>query len=236
MRRALFLFDIDGTLLHGDDTGRVAFRAAFEAVLGDASGLAGVGFGGRTDLAIVRLAAAAQGLPDLPEATVAAVLAAYRARMVAACTPPEAPATPFIAIPAAIDAVRAVSPLLGPRLGLGTGNVAAIADLKVDQIGLAENFYFGGYGDDAEDRAALLRVGFARGLARNDLRELDAHPIVVGDTLRDIAAARAIGASVIAVTTGSGTRAALAEAAPDLLLDALSDSALLRFMRERDLT
>ena len=75
MPRALFLFDIDGTLLQAEDLGRAALEAAMTEVLGDASGLAGVGFGGRTDLAIVRLAAEAQGQFELQAATVRAVLA-----------------------------------------------------------------------------------------------------------------------------------------------------------------
>jgi phosphoglycolate phosphatase len=48
--------------------------------------------------------------------------------------------------------------------------------------------------------------------------------VVVGDTERDIACARAAGAKVVAVATGARPRAHLAALEPDLLLDDLSDT------------
>jgi phosphoglycolate phosphatase len=229
MRRALFLFDIDGTLLHAEDLGRSALEAALREVLGESSGLAGVGFGGRTDLAIVRLAAEAQGQGALPEATARAVLAAYERQVHGT------PRTPCRAIPEAVATVRALVPAFGPRLGLGTGNVASVAALKVGDVGLSGVFGFGGYGDDAEDRAALLRLGLLRGLAHAALSEAETRAIVIGDTPRDVAAARGMGALAIAVATGSASRQALAEAEPDLLLDGLSDGALAGFLAARGL-
>jgi phosphoglycolate phosphatase len=229
MRRALFLFDIDGTLLHAEDLGRAALEAAMREVLGDASGLAGVSFGGRTDLAIVRLAAEAQGQAALPEAAVRAVLAAYEREVVTT------PRTPCRAIPEAVTTVRGLVPAFGPRLGLGTGNVASVAALKVGDVGLSGIFGFGGYGDDAEDRAALLRLGLARGLAHAGLSEAETRAVVVGDTPRDVAAARGMGALAVAVATGSATARELAEAEPELLLESLSGDALGAFLAARGL-
>ena len=62
----------------------------------------------------------------------------------------------------------------------------------------------------------------------------DADVVVVGDTPRDIACARAGDARVIAVATGFYTRADLAAHHPDVVLDDLSDTdavvaALLRY-------
>jgi phosphoglycolate phosphatase-like HAD superfamily hydrolase len=49
--------------------------------------------------------------------------------------------------------------------------------------------------------------------------------VVVGDTVKDVAAARAVGAAVVAVASGSTDRATLAAAGPDLLLDSLAELA-----------
>src|SRR5438552_1005065 len=46
---------------------------------------------------------------------------------------------------------------------------------------------------------------------------------VIGDTPRDIACGKALGARTIAVATGSWNREKLAEHAPDFLIDDLSD-------------
>jgi phosphoglycolate phosphatase-like HAD superfamily hydrolase len=48
---------------------------------------------------------------------------------------------------------------------------------------------------------------------------------VVGDTTRDISCARAIGAQVLAVTTGVVSRDELEQAEPDLLLDDMTEAA-----------
>jgi phosphoglycolate phosphatase-like HAD superfamily hydrolase len=46
---------------------------------------------------------------------------------------------------------------------------------------------------------------------------------VIGDTPKDIACARAIGARVIAVATGQVSRQELADHAPDVLLDSFEN-------------
>jgi phosphoglycolate phosphatase-like HAD superfamily hydrolase len=87
----------------------------------------------------------------------------------------------------------------GVRHSLVTGNLEPIARMKLRAAGIGGHFLKGqgGFGSDAEDRAELPDIARAR--AGN-------HPandtIVIGDTPRDIACARAAGVRVIAVTTG----------------------------------
>ncbi len=223
---ALFLWDVDGTLLRGDDIGKRAMRAAFEALFGDSRGFDGLGFGGLTDLHIVRRAAAAQGLA-LDPTQLRAALERYRDEMEQRVA---AESGAFRAIDTACAVARALGERFPGRSGLGTGNMAAIAALKVNRVGLGEVFTFGGYGDDAEDRAEMLAIGWARGRAATGLGPEAARVVVIGDTVRDIAAARAIGAEVIAVATGSDSTAKLAAAAPDLLLTELELSAVLGWL------
>ncbi len=73
----------------------------------------------------------------------------------------------------------------------------------------------GGFGSDSELRADLVRL--ARERASDS--HADHEVVVVGDTPRDIAAARGAGVRVIAVTTGAHGAVALADAdavVPDL--------------------
>jgi phosphoglycolate phosphatase len=88
-------------------------------------------------------------------------------------------------------------------LALVTGNYEPVARLKLKRAGIGHHFPpgQGAFGSDAEDRAALPPI--ARRRAGEDGV---AHPrertIVIGDTPRDIACARADGVRCIAVATG----------------------------------
>jgi len=109
----------------------------------------------------------------------------------------------------------------GYAQGLLTGNVERGAYLKNDNCGIASYFAFGAYGCDHHDRNALGPVAAQR--ASQHLG-YEVHPqdlLIVGDTLKDIACARACGAKVAAVTTGFADRASLQEA--DWVIDHASE-------------
>ncbi|HSO32352.1 MAG TPA: HAD hydrolase-like protein, partial [Labilithrix sp.] len=94
-------------------------------------------------------------------------------------------------------------------LGLGTGNVKRGAYAKLARGALDAPFAFGGFGCDAEDRTELLRVGAGRGAAALGVPLADCRVVVIGDTPKDVAAARGIGAECIGVGTGGFAPAAL---------------------------
>jgi phosphoglycolate phosphatase-like HAD superfamily hydrolase len=115
--------------------------------------------------------------------------------------------------------------ILGERddlhVGLLTGNTAGGARLKLAHFDLHERFAFGGYGDVHFNRNAVAADAHAE-LRRHSGREIPAERIwVIGDTPHDVACARHIGASVIAVATGQHAREELEAARPDVLLDDL---------------
>jgi phosphoglycolate phosphatase len=121
-------------------------------------------------------------------------------------------------IPGLLDHIAAEP---GWVMGLLTGNMTQMARIKLEHFGLDGRFAFWGFGEMAPDRDAL-----ARALVRRIGRELDVPArrcIVVGDTEHDVACARAAGARVIAVATGTASPAQLAACEPDLLLDDLAD-------------
>jgi phosphoglycolate phosphatase-like HAD superfamily hydrolase len=203
----LILLDIDGTLLQGSPRAHtealVGAMAEIHGVALSAGDVAAVGPGGRTDREIVRLVLSAAGVaaPEIDRG-MAAVVAGAAARYPAAQagSPPRA----------APDAARALARLAGAgvTLALLTGNLEPIARAKMAHVGLAGFFApgEGAFGSDHERRDALVPVAIAR--ARKTSR--CAEPaVVVGDTPRDVACARAGGARCVAVTTGSHAAADL---------------------------
>jgi phosphoglycolate phosphatase len=93
------------------------------------------------------------------------------------------------------------------QLALLTGNFEPIGRLKLARAGLGKWFPSGqgAFGSDSEDRAALPAIARYRA-GRNGGRAGIPYPrertIVIGDTPRDIACARADGVRCIAVATG----------------------------------
>ena len=91
------------------------------------------------------------------------------------------------------------------RLALVTGNLEPIARLKLRAAGIVRHFApgQGGFGSDSEDRSDLPPLARERAAAGNGgapwPRE---QTVVIGDTPRDIACARADGVHVVAVATG----------------------------------
>jgi phosphoglycolate phosphatase len=97
------------------------------------------------------------------------------------------------------------------RLSLVTGNLEPIAHLKLGRAGIGSYFEpgQGGFGSDSEHREALPAIARARASSPPWPRE---RTVVIGDTPRDIACARADRVRVAAVTTGSFGPESLAEA------------------------
>src|SRR5207249_1889614 len=82
---------------------------------------------------------------------------------------------------------------------------------------------FGAFADDHRDRNRLGPFARARAYERHG-REFAASEIdVIGDTPRDIACGKALGARTVAVATGTWSRDRLAEYHPDFLIDDLSN-------------
>ena len=156
-----------------------------------------------TDRAIARAGLAAIGVEPTP-AAIDDLLVAYLAILADEIVASRA--VVHAGIEPALDAAAAS----GAAVGLGTGNLRAGARLKLARVGLHERFAFGGFGCDDEARDALLRVGAERGARALGASIEACRVVVVGDTPKDVAAARAIGAECLAVATGSFSTEALA--------------------------
>ena len=198
----LLLFDIDGTLLGRASTEHAAaLREALHEVHGLAPDFrAPIAAAGRTDGEIARqllLAAgvAAERIDDRADDVRAATTAAYARRC-----PSDLSAH---VLPGIADLLDQLSPRDDVRLSLVTGNFEPVARLKLARAGIGRFFAAGqgAFGSDSEDRAALPPIARRRA-GRDGVPFPRARTIVIGDTPRDIACARADGVRCVAVSTG----------------------------------
>ena len=125
--------------------------------------------------------------------------------------------------PGVRELLERLNKLDGVLVGLLTGNILRGAELKLKRWNLEAYFRFGAYGDDHEDRQVLAQIALEKARALSGTPLTGGDTTVIGDTLKDIACARAIGARAVAVATGSVPREVLAEAGPDALLDSLEN-------------
>ena len=225
MRPRVFLFDIDGTLIDASGVGRRAMEVAFVDVLGAArSAIEAVKFAGATDRGIVRSGLREAKLAE-DEASIDAVLARYLELLPIeiACT------TPAYRIHAGVfDAIAAAEAHARGAVGLGTGNLARGARIKLESVGLWERFAFGGFGCDAEPRHEVLAAGVRRGAQRLGVDPAECRVLVIGDTPRDVEAAQAIGAECLGVTTGHASADELRDAGATWVVDRLDHPLALR--------
>ncbi len=221
----IYLFDIDGTLVSTGGAGRRAMGAALQDVLNVEAPLEGISLGGMTDRLILRKVLKANAPEiDFSDALFEEVVSNYVSRLGEEVEGSDGYRN-FVE-PAYFDAYQSEE----IALGLGTGNVEQGARIKLARAKLDSLFAFGGFGEDAEDRGLLIRIGAERG-ARALGRPLTAcTTVIIGDTVHDIHAARAIGAKVVAVTTGSDSEETLRAERPDLLVDSLHCEEALSFL------
>lgn len=216
------LLDIDGTLVwRASRVHAECVIAAIHEVHGPMT-LGRVEAAGWTDRRIVRALLLEAGLTNAQiDADMEWLLAIAAARYEELC-PDDLSDTVLPGIPELLHELSRDGQL---QLGLVTGNLESIAHRKLTAAGLARPLlpWVGAYGSDAEDRNRLVPVAQERAAALHGLaaRWPSDRTVIVGDTPHDIACARAVGATAIAVTTGAYGREALGEA--DVIADTANE-------------
>lgn len=133
------------------------------------------------------------------------------------------------ALPGAAAALDAFSQMEGVRQTVATGNVRPVAEIKLATFGLDRHvdFEIGGYGEDAEGRADMIRAA----LRRADARPEDA--VILDDTVAGVEAGREAGVFTVAVATGKTSVGELAGAGALRIVSSLEDlGSLQRFVMD----
>ncbi len=204
-----YVFDIDGTLLVTRDL--VHWNALHQAMLeayGVDTSIEGIPYHGMTDLSILRAAVARHGITDgsfekaLPRAL--EVVCREVDENSAAMQPIVCPG-----IRELLDNLRGD----GHLLGVGSGNLETVGWHKIETAGLRPFFSFGCFSDHCESRAGIFQNAIDH--VRSEFGH-NAQVCFIGDTPADIRAARQIGASIVAVASGTFSVDELNACSPDL--------------------
>jgi phosphoglycolate phosphatase-like HAD superfamily hydrolase len=130
------------------------------------------------------------------------------------------------ALPGAHAALAALAELPGITQTVVTGNIRPNAELKLTTFGLDGHIDFpaGAYGSDHAGRVRLVQLACDRAAALRGWPGCPGRAVVIGDSLRDVQAAREAGTRVVAVASGRTPIGELRGAAPDAVLAGLADT------------
>jgi phosphoglycolate phosphatase-like HAD superfamily hydrolase len=226
---AVYLFDIDGTLVDAAGAGRRAFERAVADRCGGVNGsLAGLRLDGMTDRLIVREALRLLGRP-FEDPFCDALLDRYVEHL---ATEIEGPG--YAVLPGVVDALEGLR-ARGALVALCTGNVVAGARLKLARGGLERYFEWSagavcGFAADGEDRERVVAAALRRASARLGRELAPREALVIGDTPRDVSAAHALGVPVLAVATGRYRADDLRATGAEHVVGSLADDAARRVL------
>jgi phosphoglycolate phosphatase-like HAD superfamily hydrolase len=227
VRQVLVLWDVDYTLIDPGGVGRELYRIAFEEMFGGPMPQP-ASMAGRTDRAIAIEVLTLAGVVQ-PQQRVAAfhrLLAAHAAGIAGLV------AERCRVLPGAAEAVAALAALAGRSGGPGvvqsllTGNLRALAEVKLGPLGLTDHLDFdiGAYGDVHEVRAELVAAARASAARRYGSDFGGPATVLIGDTPLDVGAALATGARAVGVASGPFTADDLAAAGAHTVLPDLADT------------
>ena len=195
----IIFFDLDGTLLRSHN-GHVAFNTAFFETFGFSGDIRNIRPDGKTDPVILEeIFGSEDRSPDLQPYQWAAFGERLEACYAHAI---ESGHTRVLALPGVVELIREIATMEGVHQGVVTGNLEAIGRLKLRAVGLGEFLRLGAFGSDSRDRKELPPIALKRWEEHLGHALLPSQCLIVGDTERDLEAARANGMKCLLVGTG----------------------------------
>ena len=213
---ALFLFDIDGTLLSTGGSGYRSFTRSCREVLGILGPLNGISMAGKLDRMIFQ-EIVEHFRPDLAEKELTEYWLSFKEKYIEYLRAESLDPGSWTLMPGVAELVEFTASL--GSLALLTGNVRDGAKIKLSVLGLAKYFPTGGFGEQTVSRPRLAEITFAEACSYYGIEFSPERTFVLGDTAHDIQAAKAIRARSIAVATGTVSAQDLASAGADLLVE-----------------
>jgi phosphoglycolate phosphatase len=211
----LFIWDIDGTLIRGNGSGRIAMNRAFERLYGIKDGFENMYLAGSMDVNTIYTVFAKNNI-ELDELD--RYLAVYYEELQLVLCEGRSKLLP--GVQEVLDKACASGTIYH---AIGTGNVERGARIKLEQFHL--NFYFpvGGFSDKPMERFEMIQSGIRK--AQN-YYGIDFKPeciVVIGDTVRDVEAGMLCNVATVSVATGGDSFETLQKVNPGRVLNDLSD-------------
>ena len=197
----LILFDIDGTLTRSYN-GYIPFNEAILKTFGIPGDIRTVVPDGNTDPLIVEeIFAAAHLEVEITEEKWRSFEGNLKQSYSLAIQEGRAAVRPLPGIP---ELVRALAAIEESRQGIGivTGNLEVMARVKLETAGLSTYLSLGAYGSDSRDRTDLPAIAKKRWEKKVGSFIAPDHCLIVGDTPKDLEAARKNHMKCLLVGTG----------------------------------
>lgn len=211
----LILFDIDGTLTRSHN-GHVPFNEAVLKTFGVVGDIRTVIPDGNTDPLIVEeIFAAAHLEVEITEERWQSFTINLQQSYSRAVRERHTKISP---LPGVLELVQGLATIEGFYQGVVTGNLEGIARLKLEAAGLGAYLKLGAYGSDSRDRNNLPQVARERWEKETGSFVAPDHCVIVGDTPKDLEAARKNRMKCLLVGTGRYPVEELAYFRPDACL------------------
>ena len=211
------LFDVDETLVHTGGSGARSWKVAFDKLYGIPADIGQHTSAGETDPEVARETFREVLGREPSDDELDRIYVQYLLNLSADILVSEG----YRMLPGA-DMCLASLGEAGVLLGLVSGAMEGAARTKLIPANLNRFFLFGAYGSDSPDRAELTGLAIEKA-GRLHTQLTPAQVSVVGDTPRDIDAARKAGAVSVGVATGKYSVADLSEAGADHVLSSLTE-------------
>ena len=228
MHPYLLLFDIDATLLRTGGAGMHAMANTAQAIFGKPFTWEGIHAGGALDPVIFAEAAALNGIENNHDNH-----ARFRDHYISELDRQIADNLHQFEI---LPGVHELLQVLRERertqrdivLGLLTGNYTHAVPVKLKYARLEPSWFsITAFGDEASSRPDLVALAMQKFEAKHHIKPDPTRVIIIGDTPRDVACAKAHGCICIAVATGTYPADHLRDCGADHVLPDLSDASTL---------
>lgn len=220
--RWLLLWDIDRTLVYTSDRDRLVYHRVVETMTGrritvpPRSGL------GSLERDIVKAYLLGAGLTaNDAEAVLPSTLDRVIAELSNTTTLKEPESWEM---PSAYETLRSLSHCPDVLSTVVTGNHKPVAEAKLRAFGLLQfvRTSIGAYGEEGDTRADLVRLARARASTFAGVTFAWKNVVVIGDSANDVRAARACGATCVAVSTGRYSPEVLTSLGADVVFESLA--------------
>jgi phosphoglycolate phosphatase-like HAD superfamily hydrolase len=210
----LFIWDIDGTLIDCQASGRIALDIAFYRCYGLKNATQGVNLGGKLDSVIIGDVIERNNLRNFEyikfnkvyKRTLEKVLKNNGRKKILG----------------GIENILDISEKAGITNMIGTGNMKYGANIKLKSLAIDRYFKVGSYGDTSFTRVQMIER--AKDIAKEYYnREFESY-FVIGDTPHDITGGKGAKCHTVAVATGRYSKDTLMEHSPDLIFEHLDDT------------